>query len=64
MIEKPSEIHLDSGVYFIVQLVMTGLFFGGKYSGVGETGLLIFCGSMLGVFIKQPENRRRNRRKV
>ena len=51
-------------VYFIVQLVMTGLFFGGKYSGVGETGLLIFCGSMLGVFIKQPESRRRNRRKV
>ena len=37
-------------IYFGILMLMTALFFGGQYSGVGETGLLIFCGSMLGVF--------------
>lgn len=42
---------LLSGVmYFGVLMLTTALFFGGRYSGVGETGLLILCGSMLGVF--------------
>lgn len=41
---------LSAVIYFALLLSMTALFFGGQYSGVGETGLLIFCGSMLGVF--------------
>jgi putative membrane protein (TIGR04086 family) len=52
------------GVYFAVLLVMTGLFFGGKFSGVGETGLLILCGSTLGFFLKYPAKSERNRRKI
>ena len=39
---------LMSGVlYFVMLLVVTALFFGGEYSGVGETALLILCGSLL-----------------
>lgn len=40
----------SGAVYFSMLLLITALFFGGHYSGVGETALLIFCGSMLGVF--------------
>lgn len=50
--------------YFIVLLAITGLFFGGNYSGVGESALLIFCGSMLGFFVKSPEKTRGNIRKI
>ena len=52
------------GIYFGVLLVMTGLFFGGKFSGVGESGLLILCGSTLGVLMKYPVKPERNRRKI
>ena len=52
------------GIYFVVLLVMTGLFFGGRFSGVGETGMLILCGSTLGVLMKYPVKSGRNRRKI
>lgn len=56
---------LSSGlVYFGVLMLMTALFFGGRYSGVGETGLLIFCGSMLGVFTGYGGKTGRNRQKI
>ena len=38
------------GVYYGILLAATALFFGGQYSGVIETGLLVFCGSMLAAF--------------
>ena len=50
-------------VYFCCLMLMTALFFGGRYSGVGETALLIFCGSMLGVFSGYSGKTRRNRLK-
>ena len=50
-------------VYFCSLMILTALFFGGRYSGVGETALLIFCGSMLGVFAGYPRKTRRNSRK-
>ncbi len=31
------------GIYFLTLLGMTALFFGGQYSGVGVSALLIFC---------------------
>ena len=44
---------LTTGIfYFCILLCFTALFFGGQYSGVGETALLIFCGSVLGIFTK------------
>jgi len=50
-------------IYFGILLIVTGLFFGGQYSGVGETALLIFCGSMLGVLTGYRGKTRRNNRK-
>lgn len=56
---------LGSGaIYFIMLLLATALFFGGQYSGVGETGLLIFCGSMLGSFVRLEGKNRRKGRKI
>ena len=44
-------VSLASGAgYFLMLMAATALFFGGQYSGVGETALVIFCGSMLGFF--------------
>lgn len=54
----------SGGIYFILLMISTALFFGGKYSGVGETGLLIFCGSMVGLFSGFPGKNRRKRRKI
>jgi len=50
-------------LYFGALLLTTALFFGGQYSGVGETALLIFCGSMLGVLTGYRGKTRRNNRK-
>lgn len=36
--------------YYGMLIIMVAVFFGGKYNGVGETGLLILCGSVLPVF--------------
>ena len=46
--------------YFLLLIAMTALFFGGHYSGVGETGLMIFCGSTLGILTGIRKKRRRN----
>lgn len=37
----------SAGIYFGLLLLITALFFGGRYSGVGETALLILCGAGL-----------------
>lgn len=39
----------SGGIYFGMLLCITAMFFGGQYSGVGVTALLIFCGSFLAV---------------
>lgn len=46
--------------YFLLLMAVTALFFGGHYSGVGETGLMIFCGSTLGILTGIREKRGRN----
>lgn len=49
---------LTSGViYYSILLLITALFFGGQYSGVGETGLLIFAGSLLGILSTSRSNK-------
>lgn len=52
------------GIYFLVLLSFTALFFGGEYSGVGVTALLIFCGSMLAVLPGLRQNRGGKRPKI
>lgn len=54
----------SGGIYFLILLASTALFFGGQYSGVGETGLLILCGSVLGVFMDFSGKSGRNRTKI
>lgn len=52
---------LTGTIYFGTLLVVTGMFFGGQYSGVGETALLIFCGSILGFISGRPSGNKRRR---
>lgn len=61
--KRPSACLGAGGVYFVMLLAITGLFFGGQYSGVAETGLLVFCGSMLGLFLGYPGKNGRKRQK-
>lgn len=39
----------SGGIYFGILLSMTALLFGGEYSGVGVTALLIACGVILAI---------------
>lgn len=48
---------------FLSLIIITALFFGGQYSGVGETVLLIICGSVLAV-LTEIRMKRRNKRKM
>lgn len=41
-------------VYFGMLLAVTALFFGGQYSGVRETCLMILCGCALAFLLKKP----------
>ena len=53
---------LAGGIYYVVLLSITGLFFGGQYTALAETALLVFCGSMLGVMAKLSPSRGRKYR--
>lgn len=48
------------GVYYLMLLAMTALFFGGQYTGMGVTALLIFagcgCSVLVGLYRKSPGN--------
>ena len=41
-------------VYFAMLLSVTALFFGGQFSGVGETALMILCGCGMAFLLKKP----------
>ena len=52
-------------VYMASLLAMTALFFGGQYSGVGVTALLVLCGTGLAVFAAGPrEGKRRGKIRI
>ena len=48
----------SGGVYFACLLIITALFFGGIYDGVGVTALMILCGCGL-VILLLPDGRNR-----
>lgn len=54
---------MSGTLLFLLLMVITALFFGGQYSGVGETALLILCGSLLAIPSGNGE-KKRNRRKI
>lgn len=52
---------LSGIIYFSMLVIFSLLFFGGQYSGVGETFLLIICGSILAMITNSiPRNRGSN----
>lgn len=42
---------LSSVIYLGILLSMTALFFGGQYSGVGVTAILVLCGGALAILV-------------
>lgn len=55
---------LSGCLYMLILLAITALFFGGQYSAVGETALLILCGSVLAMLPALKGNRGQGRRKI
>lgn len=54
----------SGAIYFGILLSITALFFGGQYSAVGVTALIVFCGSFLAVLPGFRENRGGKRPKL
>ena len=54
----------EGAIYFGILICITALFFGGKYSGVGAKGMLVLCGSTLGILPIFERNNRRKRKKI
>ena len=57
---------LSGVVYYLVLLLVTALFFGGQYRGMGVTLLVIICGSILGLILvnrKRDDGVRRRHKK-
>lgn len=56
------------GSYYLMLLAMTALFFGGQYSGMGVTALLVLAGSgssvLAGLYRKQPGNPGKYRKQI
>lgn len=55
---------LSAGIYFGLLLSLTALFFGGQYSGVGATALLVLCGGALAFFAGLSGERGGKRKKI
>ena len=62
-----AQMCLAAGVgYYLCLLAMTALFFGGRYHGMGVTGVMVFCGSVLVILLAPGSKNRagcRRRRK-
>lgn len=58
-------ICMAAGAAYMLMLVLTtALFFGGQYHGVGESGLLIFGGSILAALSQVGRNKRNTKPKI
>ena len=55
---------ISAGFYYSMLLSVTALFFGGQYSGMGVTAVLVLCGSLLTVFLRSGNREGRKRRKI
>ena len=62
-----AQMCLAAGVgYYLCLMAMTALFFGGRYHGMGVTGVMVFCGSVLVILLAPGSKNRagcRRRRK-
>lgn len=60
---KPAAICLISGgVYYLGLISITALFLGGKYIGLGETALLVICGSTVALMLMTRKGRKAHRK--
>ena len=58
-------VSIGAGViYQLLLLAMTALFFGGQYSGVGESTILIMCGCLLAFLLRRGYQKPANARKM
>ena len=53
----------SGGIYFLTLLAITALFFGGMYSGVGESALVISAGAFSVALLGLREQKRTKKRK-
>ena len=54
---------LSAVTYYLILLGMTALFFGGRYAGMGVTGLVILIGALIVAFFPGKENGKIKRKK-
>ena len=55
---------LTALIYFLILMIMTAIVFEGKYSGIGVTGMVIFCGAALAALPKKERSREGKRHKI
>lgn len=55
---------LSGVIYFLTLMAITALFFGGQYSAVGVTALLVLCGSALAILAGMGGKRGGKHRKI
>ena len=51
-------------IYYGILLSITALFFGGQYSAVGETAMLVLCGSGLAFLLRARDGKRNRSPKI
>lgn len=52
----------SGGIYFLLLIAMTALFFGGQYGAVGATALCVVCGSLVAALANRGQGRSVKRR--
>ena len=61
--QKAAVCIINGLLLFLSLIIITALFFGGQYSGVGETVILLICGSALAI-LTETEGKRKTKRRM
>ena len=62
--QKMAVCGLSGGIYFLILLSFTALFFGGTYEAVGVTAALVMSGALAAALLGNASNGRRNGRRL
>ena len=57
---KPIGCLLAGLLYWLSLIMITALFFGGQYDGMGVTGVVVFCGSAIVCLLESKGEKRKN----
>ena len=55
---------ITGGLFFFILMLTTALLYDARYNGVGETGLLILCGSLLPILMRRTKKKKAGSRMV